>query len=194
MAIGKDDVSLAHAPEIGRVVVSRGRIHRRVAALAGEIARCFRGRELTLLAVLTGSLIFISDLIRRLPLRMRLGLVSISSYPDDATESQGPRLCLPVTAALAGRHVLIVDDILDSGRTLAAIRRMVGKRRPASVRTCVLLRKDRPDLPRRTEADFVGFDVPQEFIVGYGLDYDNLYRNLPEVHALRRGARGGRRP
>jgi hypoxanthine phosphoribosyltransferase len=90
---------------------------------------------------------------------------------------------------LEGEHVLLVDDILDSGDTMRRLLDAAGQSRPASLRTCVLLRKDRPDLPDRLDADFAGFDVPDEFLVGYGLDYDNLYRNLPEICVLAEHAR-----
>ena len=170
--------------QIAGIVVTRAQIARRVRVLAGHIAAEYSRRELTILAVLTGSLIFLSDLIRRMPLRMRLNLVSVSSYPGRATTSQGPRFDLP-GMDLSGKDVLVLDDILDSGQTLACIVQAVRSRRPASVRTCVLVRKDRPDLAGRIEPDFWGVDVHTEFLVGYGLDFDNLYRNLPDICVLR---------
>jgi len=176
--------------DIERVVVPRERIARRVEELASQIAGCYGGEELTILAVLTGSLIFLADLIRQLPIMMRLNVVSVCSYPGQATASQGPQFDLPVPADLAGRNVLVLDDILDSGRTLKALLDAVAAMCPASLRTCVLLKKDRPDLPDRPQPDFAGFQVPNEFLVGYGLDFDNLYRNLPDVCVLRRHAPG----
>jgi hypoxanthine phosphoribosyltransferase len=169
---------------IGGVVVTRAQIARRIGVLAGHIAERYARRELTILAVLTGSLIFLSDLIRRMPLRMRLNLISVSSYPGRATASRGPRFVLP-EMDLAGKDVLVLDDILDSGQTLACLVEAVKSRNPASVRTCVLVRKDRPDLAGRIEPDFWGFAVNNEFLVGYGLDFDNLYRNLPDICTLR---------
>lgn len=185
--------SQAIAADIARVVVSRKRIAVRVRELAGRIAECYGQAELTILAVLTGSLIFLSDLIRQLPLKMRLDVVSVCSYPGQATRSQGPRIALPPGASLSGRHVLIVDDILDSGSTLRALQQAVALMDPASLRTCVLMQKVRPDVEDRPAADFVGFEVADEFLVGYGLDFDHLYRNLPDLCVLkpacyRRGA------
>ena len=170
---------------IGRVVVPRERIAERVGAIAGEIAQAYADRELTILAVLTGSLIFLADLIRELPLMMRLDVISVSSYPDDATTSRGPKLGGEVSRSLAGKHVLIVDDILDSGKTMRFLLDRVKAVGPASVRSCVLLRKRLPGEVNRPRPDFVGFELEPEFVVGYGLDYDNLYRNLPDLRVLR---------
>jgi hypoxanthine phosphoribosyltransferase len=175
---------------IDHVVVSRDRISRRIAELGEEIAADYEGQELTIMAVLTGSLVFLADLVRCMPLVMRLDLVAISSYPGERTESAGPRFLLPISTNLRGRHVLVVDDILDSGLTLQAMLDAIGGMGPASLRTCVLLRKDRPDVEQRPEADHIGFDVANEFVVGYGLDFNGLYRNLPEICVLREHARG----
>ncbi len=184
----------AHSEAIGadaaRVLVSRDEIARRVARLAGELVEAYPDREVTLVAVLTGALVFVADLIRRLPIRLRVEVARVSSYRGPATRAQDLRFALPLEADLAGREVLIVDDILDSGRTLSALVALVGAMRPASVRTCVLLRKSRPDVPERISPDFVGFDIPDEFAVGYGLDHDNLYRNLPDLCVLRGGGDG----
>lgn len=181
--------------DIARVIVPREQIAGSVARLAGQIAQCYRGRELTILPVLTGALVLVADLVRDLPLRMRLDIVSVSSYPDGATRSCGARFRLPPPANLRGRHILVVDDILDSGRTLALMLESLSAMAPASLRSCILLRKARPDLPDRIEPNFVGFDVADEFVVGYGLDYNHYYRNLPDIcvltpEALRRGQEG----
>ena len=168
---------------IGRVVVSAERIRLRVDELAEQIVKCYQGRELVVLAVMTGALVFLADLIRRLPLMMRLTLVSASSYVGAATCSNGIKSIGEVCDSLAGKDVLIVDDILDSGHTLRAVIEQVSRRAPRSVRTCVLLRKVR-DVADRPTVDFAGFDIQDEFVVGYGLDHDNLYRNLPDVRIL----------
>ncbi|HAU36919.1 MAG TPA: hypoxanthine phosphoribosyltransferase [Phycisphaerales bacterium] len=181
-----------------RVLVPRDRISARVAELADEIAACYRGREVTILAVLTGAVIFLADLMRQLPLAMRIELVSVSSYPNAATVSQGVnfRTQLP---DLSGKDVLIVDDILDTGRTIGALVQAVRDAGAASVRTCVLLRKlfAEGSGSDRGEPDFLGFDIDNEFVVGYGLDFDNLYRNLPDLCVLdrhRRAVNGEERP
>lgn len=152
-------------------------------------ARAGGSAEVTLVPILTGSMIFVADLMRRLPLRMQIHIVSVSSYPGAATESRGPSVEHALTRVpdlLAGRHVLIIDDILDSGRTLATVTQLLRQREPASLRTCVLLRKRRPSAMRQP-VDYVAFDVPDEFVVGYGLDYNDYYRNLPEICTLKPG-------
>ena len=167
--------------EVDRIAVSRRRIARRVRQLGSEIARIYPDGDLTILAVLTGSMIFLADLVRQLPLRMRMEVISVSSYPGTATRPGKIELRHPVSRTLADKHVLILDDILDSGQTLGRLAAEVQAVGPRSLRTCVLLRKTRPDLPGRQDADFVGFDVEDVFLVGYGLDHDNLYRNLPDI-------------
>jgi len=167
--------------DIGRVLVTREEIARRVTELGREISAAYEGRDITIVAVLTGSLIFLADLIRQLPNRIRIFPISVSSYPGANTESQGPRLgAMP---QLPAGDVLIVDDILDTGQTLDALVSHC-RRHVASVRACVLLNKKRK-MPRHVQADFTGFDIGEEFVVGYGLDFDNLYRNLPDIHELR---------
>jgi hypoxanthine phosphoribosyltransferase len=160
--------------------------------LARRITHVFGHEELTLVAVLTGALVFLADLLRHLPLRTRVEVVSLSSYPGPAVRSQGVSFRLKPPEDLAGRNVLILDDILDTGQTLACLLEHVRAQRPASLRSCVLLRKRRTDLAGRVEPDWVGFEVPDDFVVGYGLDHDGLYRNLPDIRALeRRRAVGG---
>ncbi len=153
-----------------------------------QIAADLNGRPITLAALMTGAMIFAADLIRHLPIMMRVHLVSMSSYPGGATRSQGVRALTAYPSDLTGQNLLILDDILDSGRTLAMAVREVLAAGAASVRTCVLLRKP---AHRRAddgvaEADYVGFDIPDQFVVGYGLDHDDYYRNLPDIAVLRR--------
>jgi len=166
------------------VVVPAGDIAGRVARLADEITACYQGREITILAVLTGSVVFLADLMRHLAMPLQVGVVSISSYRAGATTPGDVHFTIPLADELTGRDVLVLDDLLDTGQTLGALLGELARRRPASVRTCVLLRKDRPDLPDRMSADFVGFDVPNEFVVGYGLDHNRRYRNLPDICVL----------
>lgn len=185
MALSRPSPNHRLSGNIARVVIPRRRIARRVKELAAEIARRYGREDLSILAVLTGSLIFLADLMRELPLRMRLDVISVCSYPGKTTRSNGARLTMPLPGTLTGKHVLIVDDILDTGQTLQKLAGKVRRAGACSVRTCVLLDKDRRDLPRRMHADFVGFNVPDEFLVGYGLDFDHLYRNLPDICVLK---------
>lgn len=181
--------------DVAAVLFDREAIADRVAAVAAQMARDWRafadahGRpaEITLVPILTGSLIFVADLIRCLPLRMQIRLLSISSYPGPSTTSRGPRVQAKLSTLpprLDGAHVLLVDDILDSGRTLTMAVELLRQRGPASLRTCVLLRKDRP-AARAVHVDYVCFDAPDVFVAGYGLDYNDYYRNLPDIVTLK---------
>jgi len=160
-------------------------IFSRLDDLAAEITEDYRGKELTVVAVLNGSLMFMADLLRRIPLPLKLDCVRVASY-HGGTESRGTvtfhQLAMP---EINGRHVLILDDILDSGRTLHAIRaRLCAECKPLSLRICVLLQKRAAQLAA-VPADYVGFQIGDEFVVGYGLDYAEHYRNLPFIGVLR---------
>jgi hypoxanthine phosphoribosyltransferase len=138
---------------------------------------------------MTGSLLFAADLVRALPQRrLRIQLTTVSSYGGTETASRGSSIVGALPKHLAGHHVLIVDDILDSGGTLRLLRSEFEARGAADVRACVLLRKRIPSA-LSTPCEYVGFDIDDDFVVGYGLDYDDLYRNLPYVGTLRRDAR-----
>jgi hypoxanthine phosphoribosyltransferase len=182
--------------DIERVLIDRHAIAKRIDEVATQISRDYADPahpdgerlELTLIPILTGSIIFVSDLIRRMPHRMKIRLISVSSYPGATTTAKGIRLRDELTnlaGNLDGAHVLLVDDILDSGGTLRMVTGLLRERRPASLRTAVLLRKDRPEA-RAFPVDYVCFDIPDDFVVGYGLDYNDYYRNLPDVVTLRR--------
>ncbi len=191
--------------DVEQVLIDRDRIAERITALAKEIAGDLRAEarpipettdagfteeepiEITLVPIMTGSVIFLADLVRHLPLRMQIHIISVSSYPGTATESRGPAVESALTRlpeSLTGRHVLVIDDILDSGQTLSLATQLLHERHPASLRTCVLLRKQR-QAAMRWPVDYVAFDIPDEFVVGYGLDYDDYYRNLPEICTLK---------
>ena len=167
-----------------RVIIPRDRIAARIGELAGELTARYGSGELTIVGVMTGAFVFLADLMRNLEMPIRLNIVSVCSYPGESTKSCGPQLILPPTGDLTGRDVLVVDDILDSGRTMTFLLDLFSAARPASLRTCVLLRKDLGEPVERPDADFVGFDVPDAFVVGYGLDYDDLYRGLPDLCVL----------
>jgi hypoxanthine phosphoribosyltransferase len=130
-------------------------------------------------------MVFVADLIREIPLKLRIEVLGVSSYPGKSIESKGASMRGDLPADLASRHVLVVDDILDSGQTIDLVTRLLREREPASLCTCVLLRKPGKAKPG-ISADYVGFDIPDEFVVGYGLDFDGFYRNLPEIAVLKR--------
>ena len=172
--------------DIDRILLHHDQISERVHAIAAEIAELYESDDtgLTIVPILSGSIIFLADLIRELPLKMKIALVQISTYPGRSTEAGEPETVIELTGDIAGRHILIVDDILDSGRTLRRVRGMISEHQPASMRTAVLLRKPNK-APADVGADFVGFDIADEFVVGYGLDFDDHYRNFPHIGVLR---------
>ena len=165
-----------------KVLIGRNRLKARVAEMGAEISAEYANRHLTVIAVSNGAILFVADLVRQIDLPMQLD--SITAYSYSGTESIGEvRLFSNLKLDIAGRDVLLVDDILDTGRTLSRIVEFLNSLKPADVKTCVLL--DKPS--RRVveiEADYVGFEVPDVFVVGYGLDYNEYYRNLPYVATL----------
>ena len=171
--------------DIERTLFHEQTILARLDALAADITCDYEGRDLTVIAVLNGSLFFMADLLRRIQRPLSLDCISVSSY-HGGTESTGTitfdQTSLP---DVEGRDVLILDDILDTGLTLHAIcTRLKTEANPASIRICVLLRKDKPRA-QELEAHYVGFDIGDEFVVGYGLDYRERYRNLPFIGVLK---------
>jgi hypoxanthine phosphoribosyltransferase len=186
MTPGTEHVPAVGRAEIHRVLVPRDHIARRVRELADEIVAAYEGKELTIVVVLTGALTFTADLIRQLPIPLRIEPVSVCSYLGAATRPHEVKFRLPLPSDLQGCDVLIVDDIFDSGQTmgvLVAAARQAGAR---DVKRCALLRKARPDLPDRDDnLDFYGFDIPDVFVVGYGLDYNGYFRNMPDVAVLK---------
>lgn len=173
--------------DLQRVLFHESTILCRLDEMAHEITRDFTDRELTVVAVLNGSFMFLSDLLRRIPLPLRVDCVSVSSYHGGTTSSGVITFDQLSTPDVAGRHVLVLDDILDSGQTLHAIREKLAAAGARSVRICVLLRKTRPRV-RDVTADYVGFDIGDEFVVGYGLDFQEKYRNLPCIGVLSEAA------
>ena len=169
----------------GRVLIDRRRIAGRVDAMASEIEREYSGcRDAVLFVpVLDGALLFAADLIRRLSLPLQLAGLAASSYPGAATTSTGQVELGLFRVDVQGRRVLLLDDILDTGQTLATVKEALRQRGAIEVRSAVLLRKQR-EAPPVVEADFVGFEVPDCFVIGYGLDHDGRYRELPDVRVL----------
>lgn len=184
--------------DIDRILIPQDRIAIRVRELAQQITRDHVSAEhpdeteVTIVPILTGAMIFCGDLIRHIPLHCRIGLMTVSSYPGASLRTQGSKLFGQQLGDLRGRHVLIVDDILDSGGTIKLVVPAIRELGAASVKTCVLLRKDR-EAARSTTVDYIGFEIPDEFVVGYGLDYNDYYRNVPDIVTLKQSAIDDRR-
>jgi len=169
--------------EIEYVLISRTQIHRRVRELAKQIESDFAGRDLVVVSLLNGTVMFLADLIRSLDMPLRLDFIGVSSY-GSGTVSRELVFTKELRLDVRDRDVLLVDDILDTGKTLTTVIAKLQKLRPRQIKTCVLLNKP----ARRVEnvqADYAGFEIPDLFVVGYGLDYAERYRNLPFVGVLK---------
>jgi hypoxanthine phosphoribosyltransferase len=170
-------------PQLGETLVEAEALQRRVRELGEEVSRDYRGRDLLLVCVLKGAVFFASDLMREIDVPCELDFMAVASY-GSATDSSGVvRILKDLEAPIEGRHVLIVEDIVDSGLTLQYLLRSLGARNPASVEVCALLTKPdrrKVDLPVK----YVGFEIANCFAIGYGLDHGERYRNLPYVAAL----------
>jgi hypoxanthine phosphoribosyltransferase len=168
--------------EVERILITEDEIAERIAGMSREIQRDFTGRELVVVSLLNGTVMFLADLIRHLSLPLRLDFIGVSSY-GAGTESGELVFTKELRIDVKGRDVLLVDDILDTGKTLSRVRERLRLLKPRRIRTCVLLNK----AARRVEpiqADYVGFEIPDFFVVGYGLDFAERYRNLPFVGVL----------
>jgi hypoxanthine phosphoribosyltransferase len=165
------------------ILIPPDRIAERVRGVADELARHYQGRPVVIIGVLTGCLIFLADLVRQLDLPLQIHLVQASSYRGAVTVPGQLELRLDTLPELAGRDVLLIDDILDTGLTLSKVAEELKRRGAASVRVAVLLRKEGRQRVH-FEPDYVGFVIPDAFVVGYGLDYNGEYRHLPHIAVL----------
>lgn len=170
--------------DILRVLLSEEELAAKVRELGRQISENYRGKNLLMVSVLKGSVVFMADLMRAITIPCEIDFMSVSSYGSGAKTSGVVKIVKDLDINLAGSELLIVEDILDSGMTLAYIKRMLLDRNPSSIRLCTLL-----DKPKRRQADihadYTGFEVPDEFVVGYGLDYAERYRNLPYIGVLK---------
>jgi hypoxanthine phosphoribosyltransferase len=166
-----------------RTLISEADIQRRVRELAAEISRDYEGKSLTLVGVLKGAFVFLADLARHLTVRREIEFMALSSYGMKTTHSGAVRVIMDLRQNIEGKHVLIIEDIVDTGLTLHYLLELLNTREPASVQTCALVRKkDRHEVD--VTIDYVGFDIPDVWIVGYGLDYAEDYRALPYIGVL----------
>jgi hypoxanthine phosphoribosyltransferase len=168
---------------VGEILVQPDELAHRVRELAEEISRDYAGKDVLLIGVLKGAVFFLADLMRQLDVDCEVDFMAVSSYGSSTDSSGVVRILKDLDASIEDRHVLIVEDIVDSGLTLSYLFRMLGGRSPASIEVCALLTK-----PDRREVDmpirYVGFEIPNKFAIGYGLDYAERYRNLPYVAVL----------
>jgi hypoxanthine phosphoribosyltransferase len=171
--------------DVAEILISEADIQAKVAELGAELSRDYEGRPLTLVSVLKGSLPFMADLMRAISIPVTIDLMEVSSYGGTATETSGlVRILKDLSATIEGRDVLIVEDIIDTGLTLNYLLRYLRGKNPRSLRICALL-----DKPARRlvdiDIDYRGFTIPDRFVIGYGLDYGEAYRNLPFIGVLR---------
>jgi hypoxanthine phosphoribosyltransferase len=169
--------------DLEKVLITEEQIQRRLAEMAGEIDTDYEGRDLLLVGVLKGAVMVMADIARALHAPVEMDWMAVSSYGSGTKSSGVVRILKDLDKDISGRNVLIVEDIIDSGLTLSWLMSNLGSRGPASVEVCTLLRKPEAaqvDVPVR----YVGFDIPNEFVIGYGLDYAERYRNLPFVGTL----------
>ncbi len=171
--------------DIDRILIARGAISDRVRSLGEDITKSLEDveeQQIALVAVMTGSLIFVADLMRHLPMKIQIQLMSASSYIGESTKTNNDPL-LGKLPDVKDTHVLLVDDILDSGKTLTRIRNGLIEMKPKSIQSCVLLRK-KLESAMNVPCEHIGFDIEDEFVVGYGLDYDGYYRNFPDIGVI----------
>lgn len=169
---------------IEKIVITEDAIRQKVQEISRKLAKDYKGKELTLVGILNGSLVFLSDLIRLLPFSLRLDTIGASTYGSSTSPKAETILLSKLRMDVEGRDVVLVDDIIDSGQTLHRVVEDIRKCNPRSLKTCVLL--SRPS--RRSvdiKPDYCGFEIGDEFVVGYGLDYNNCYRNLPYIAVLK---------
>jgi hypoxanthine phosphoribosyltransferase len=179
--------------DVEEVLLSGEQVQARVAELGAQLAADYADRDPVLVSVLKGSIIFMADLVRAMPIPLSIDLMEVSSY-GDSTESSGQvRILKDLSTSIDGRDVIVVEDIIDTGLTLNYLLRYLHDRGPASIRICCLL-----DKPARRLApidiDYRGFTIPDRFVIGYGLDYGERYRNLPYIGVLRPSVYGGATP
>ena len=176
--------------DVKEILFSEEQLKERVAQIAAQIDRDYAGKELMLVSVLRGSFIFMADLVRAITVPCTVDFMAVSSYGAGTVSSGQVQITKDLSEDITGRHLLVVEDILDSGNTLSYLLEVLRARKPASIRLCTLL--DKPERRvKPVQLDYTGFTIPDAFVVGYGLDYDEYYRNLPYIGVLRPSVYGG---
>lgn len=170
--------------DIREVLISEDELHKTVAALGARISKDYEGKNPIMVSVLKGAFIFMADLVREVTVPCTIDFMSVSSYGAGTKTSGEVKIIKDLDTNIEGRHVIVVEDILDSGVTLSYLLKLLGARKPASIALCTLF--DKPERHKvEVKIDYKGMDVPDEFIVGYGLDYAEKYRNLPFIGVLK---------
>lgn len=167
-----------------QVLISKERIENRVSELAEQLTEDYKDKNPLIICILKGSVIFFSDLIRKMDIPMEIEFMAISSYGSSTKSSGEVKVVKDTDKSLKNRHVILVEDIVDTGLTLVYLKKMLTGRSPASLKICALLDKPERRLAE-IEADYLGFKIPNSFVIGYGLDYSQKYRNLPEICVLK---------
>lgn len=178
---------MAWPEDLDRVLITEQQLTAKVSELAQQVGADYAGKNPALIGILTGAFVFMADLMRQLDFDLTVDFIAVSSYEDATISSGKVRMTKDCSHDIAGRHVLIVEDIMDTGFTLEHICRIFKHRKPASLQVCCLL--DKPSRRRaQISPEYVGFEIPDEFVVGYGLDFAEKYRNLPYVGVLKKEA------
>lgn len=166
------------------VLLSEEEVDARIREIGEQISKDYAGKQVHLIGVLKGSVFFICELAKRITVPVTMDFMSVSSYGSDTKSSGVVKIIKDLDESLKDKHVIVIEDIVDSGNTLSYLLEMLGDRKPASLKLCTLL--DKPERRRKpVDVDYTGFQIPDEFVVGYGLDYDQRYRNLPFVGVVK---------
>ena len=170
--------------DLAKILISKEEIEKRVKEIGAEITRDYEGESVLMVGILRGAVVFFSELVKNVDLDVRFDFMVVSSYGSGSTSSGEVRIIKDISQPIEGKNVLIIEDIIDTGNTLKNLKRMLLTRNPKSLKIVSLL--DKPSRRKvEMEGDYIGFVVPNEFVVGYGLDYDEKYRNLPEIGVLK---------
>lgn len=181
---------MEYGKEIAKVLITEAEAKKRIAELADQINRDYEGKEYTVVVTLRGAVMFFADLFRQLTGNVDCDFIAVSSYGATTSTTGEVKMSKDLSSPIKGKHIIIVEDIIDTGITLSYLKKMFSAREPASLKVCSFL--DKPSRREvEIEGDYIGFTIPNEFVVGYGLDYDQKLRNLPDVCVLAPEVYGG---
>lgn len=170
--------------DLAKILITKEQIEKRVKEIGAEITRDYEGENVLMVGILRGAVVFFSELVKNVDLDVRFDFMVVSSYGSGSTSSGEVRIIKDISQPIEGKNVLIIEDIIDTGHTLKNLKKLLLTRNPKSLKIVSLL--DKPSRRQvEMEGDYIGFEVPNEFVVGYGLDYDEKYRNLPEIGVLK---------